>query len=240
MMKSRVAFASAVVVLGVAGGALWWFSQGTESPTVGVTAPPVATTTTAPAASDSDATTTTVDASTGLITYVLTEDSRALFTIDEELRGEPKTVVAVSTIVLGEFLVDPDDPFSLQVGTILVNARDFTTDSSNRNRAIGGPILDADNSEFISFTPTSVDAVETNGSELTFNFTGDLTIREVTNEVVFAVSATVNADGTISGVAQASVDRTDWGLNIPSAPGVANVSEMVNLTLEFEAAPTTP
>ncbi len=240
MTMRGLAFAAAVLALGVAGGAVWWFSQATEAPTVGVTAPPVATTAPATTPPESDATTSTVEGSGGLITYVLSEESRAIFTIDEELRGQPKTVVGISTIVLGELLVDPDDASSVQVGTILVNARDFATDASNRDRAIGGPILDADNFEFITFTPTSIDDFDTTGSEVTFTITGDLTIREVSNEVTFAVSATMNADGTISGVAQSTVDRTDWGLNIPSAPGVANVSETVNLTLEFEAAPNTP
>jgi polyisoprenoid-binding protein YceI len=235
-MNRSLVLAAAVLALAVGGGAVWWFSQGTEAPTVGVTAPPVATTEPATTAPESEATTSTTVDSDGRVTYVLTEESQAMFTIDEELRGEPKTVLGVSTIVLGELLVDPEDPSSLQIGVILINARDFTTDASNRDRAIRGPILDADNFEFISFTPTSIDGLDSVGAE--FTVTGDLTIREVSNAVTFVVAATVNADGTISGVAEATVDRTDWGLNIPSAPGVANVSETVNLILEFRAAPS--
>jgi polyisoprenoid-binding protein YceI len=235
-MNRSLVLAAAVLALAVGGGAVWWFSQGTEAPTVGVTAPPVATTEPATTAPESEATTSTTVDSDGRVTYVLTEESQAMFTIDEELRGEPKTVLGVSTIVLGELLVDPEDPSSLQIGVILINARDFTTDASNRDRAIRGPILDADNFEFISFAPTTIDGLDSVGAE--FTVTGDLTIREVSNAVTFVVAATVNADGTISGVAEATVDRTDWGLNIPSAPGVANVSETVNLILEFRAAPS--
>lgn len=157
-----------------------------------------------------------------------------MFSITEELRGTPTTVVGVSGIVLGEILYDPSDPDSLRIGTILVNARDFQTDSSNRNRAIRGPILDADEFEFIEFVPTSVEGFD--GGDGSFTVSGDLTIRDRTNPVTFEVTA--NLDGeAVAGTANATVDRTSWGLDIPSAPGVANVSEAVTLTLEFVAEP---
>jgi polyisoprenoid-binding protein YceI len=161
-----------------------------------------------------------------------------MFVIAEELRGEPGIVTATSSIVLGEMALDPADPVSARLGTILVNARDFTTDSSNRNRAIRGPILDADTFEFVEFAPVSIDWLASSGSEVFFTVTGDLTIRDATNRVIFDVVATLNGDETITGTAEATVDRTDWGLNIPSAPGVADVSETVTLRLEFVAAPT--
>lgn len=202
-MNRNVVLAAAILLVAIlGGGAVWWFGQGTEAPSVDVTAPPVETTTTEGTAS-----------ADGAVTYALTNASTATFAIDEELRGQPATVVGTSTIVLGEIVLDDDDPAAAQVGTILVNARDFSTDSNNRNRAIRGPILDAD-------------------------IAGDLTIRDVANPVVFEVTGRLNSDETISGTATATVDRTDWGINIPSAPGVANVSETVTLTLNFVAAPT--
>ncbi|MDX1448627.1 MAG: YceI family protein [Acidimicrobiia bacterium] len=227
MNRWTIAVAAAVVVIG--GGAAWWFSQGTEAPSTDVTAPPVETSTTA---ATTPASTSTTEASAP-VTYSLTDDSIASFTITEELRGTPTTVVGVSDIVLGEVLFDPSDPSSLQIGTILVNARAFETDSSNRNRAIRGPILDADTFEFIEFVPTSIDE----GTEGEFTVTGDLTIRDQTNPVTFEVVAEIDGE-IVRGTATATVDRTLWGLNIPSAPGVANVSEMVTLTLDFVAAPT--
>jgi polyisoprenoid-binding protein YceI len=240
MNRTATAVLAVLLAVGVGAGA-WWFSQGTEAPSVDVTAPPVGTTTTASTQpADGGATTTAapVEAGDGPATYALTDASQAAFTITEDLRGTPTTVVGTSTIVLGEIAVDTDDPSTIQIGTILVNARDFTTDSGNRNRAIRGPILDADNFEFIEFVPDSIDVVDDSGPEVRLTVTGDLTIREIANPVTFDVAATLNGDGTISGTATATIDRTDWGLNIPSAPGVANVSEVVSLALDFVAAPT--
>ncbi|MEX2425039.1 MAG: YceI family protein [Acidimicrobiia bacterium] len=240
-MNRTVLAVVAVLLATVVGAAAWWFSQGTEAPSVDVTAPSVETTAAASGDVGDSSTTTTApeEAAGGLGTYALTDASRAVFTVDEELRGTPTTVVATSTIVLGEVAVDPGDPVStMQIGTILINARDFTTDSGSRNRAIRGPILDADSFEFIEFAPTSIDGVADTGNEVSFTVVGDLTIRDTTNPVSFDVTATRNGDGTISGTASATIDRTDWGLDIPNAPGVANVSEDVALSLEFVAAPT--
>jgi hypothetical protein len=39
------------------------------------------------------------------------------------------------------------------------------------------------------------------------------------------------------GSAEATVLRSDFQLTIPNAPGVANVSDEVQLSLDFEAAP---
>lgn len=235
-MNRRVAVLIASFVVIAGGGAAWWFSQGTEAPTVDVTAPQVETTTTVPA--ETTETTAPAAGEEAPVTYALTPASQAVFTIDEELRGEPKTVVATSMIVLGEFLFDADDPGSTQLGTVLVNARDFTTDSSNRNRAIRGPILDADTFEFIEFEPTEIVGLDGTEGEVAFTVTGNLTIRDITNPVTFEVTAGLNPDETVSGEAVATVDRTEWNLNIPNAPGVANVSELVTLRLSFVAAPT--
>ena len=225
---NRIAVLSAgVFVVATGGAAVWWFGQGTEAPSVDVTAPSETVSSTGDGQADG-----------ATVTYALTSASRAMFVIAEELRGEPGIVTVTSSIVLGEVALDPADPVSARLGTILVNARDFTTDSSNRNRAIRGPILDADTFEFVEFAPVSIDWLASSGSEVFFTVTGDLTIRDATNSVIFDVVATLNGDETITGTAEATVDRTDWGLNIPNAPGVANVSETVTLRLEFVAAPT--
>ncbi len=239
-MNRTVAAVAGILVVVAAGAAFWLFGQGREAPSTDVTAPPLETTTAAgeTTAAGGGETTLAAGEDGGTRTYALTDESRALFVIDEESRGQPNTVVGTSTIVLGELLLDPADPSSLQVGTVLVNARDFATDSGTRDGVLRGRILDTDTFEFIEFTPTAIDGLSgATGSEVTFTITGDLTIRDVTNPVTFAVTAALAADETISGTAEATVDRTDWGINIPNAPGVANVSETVILRFEFVASP---
>ena len=66
---------------------------------------------------------------------------------------------------------------------------------------------------------------------------GDLTIRGISNPVTFDVTVDeASADG-IEASASATVDRTDWDLNIPSVPFVASVAEEVTLELDLVLAP---
>ncbi|HSJ28984.1 MAG TPA: hypothetical protein VLB67_12315, partial [Acidimicrobiia bacterium] len=46
-MNRSALVAAVVATVLIGGGAAWWFGQGTEAPTTGVTAPPVATVSTA-------------------------------------------------------------------------------------------------------------------------------------------------------------------------------------------------
>lgn len=219
----------AVVVGAVAaGGAVGWFlTQGDSEPTTGVTAPEVV-----------------VDepneSSGATSTFELTDASAATFILDEELRGQPKTVEVTSDAVVGQIQIDRDELANSAVGTILVNARSLTSDTALRDRAIRGPILDTDTFEFIEFAPTSINGLSGAaliGDELVFTIDGELTIRDITTEVTFDMTVTLVDGDTIEGFAATSVSRSAYELVIPSVPTVANVSDTVFLELSFVATP---
>lgn len=172
---------------------------------------------------------------------VFTIDSAASevrFQLDEDLRGERKTVVGTTDQVAGQLSIDLTDLSQTQVGIIQINARTLTTDNNFRNRAIQNEILDTGDYEFITFTPTGVEglpAVATVGEAITFSLVGDLTIRDVTLPATFTVEATALSETQITGTATAVVNRADFGLQIPSVPNVANVEEQVELYIDFTA-----
>ncbi len=242
MNRNLLAGLGVVAVIAL-GGAAWFFTQGDAEPTTEVTAPPIAgpetteapdTTQAAPSETNADAD----DDPTISASFELTDASSATFSLDEELRGSPTTVVGTSGIVLGRIEIDPDDLSNSQIGEILINARDFETDSGLRNRAIRGPILDTDAFEFISFVPSAIEGLEgaaSVGDEFTFTVSGDLTIRDITQPVTFDVTAVLTSDRTIEGTATTVVERGPFELVIPSVPSVANVSEEVQLSLDFVA-----
>jgi polyisoprenoid-binding protein YceI len=164
--------------------------------------------------------------------------SEATFTIDEVLRGSPKTVMGTTDQVSGQIAFDPSDPSSLQVGTVLIDARTLQTDDSSRTRVLNNQILSTEQYEYISLTPTSLsglpDAVAV-GVPFTFQLTGDLTIRDTTRPVTFDVTATLGEDGNLTGTATSTIQYSDWGISIPSVPFVANVGDQVVLGLNFNA-----
>lgn len=165
-------------------------------------------------------------------------DSRVRFEIDEELRGEPKTVVGVTDQVAGEIALDFSDLSTAQIGVIQINARTLQTDSDRRDRAIQNEILDTGAYEFITFTPSAVNDLPNAtgiGEEVAFTVDGDLTIRDVTQPATFDVVATAVSESEVRGTAVTTIDREAFGLRIPSVPMVANVEEEVELYIEFVA-----
>lgn len=173
----------------------------------------------------------------GLVVYQISQEgSQVRFNIFEELRGAPKDVIGVSDQVAGEIAVDLGDLGNTQVGVIQINARTLVTDEDRRNQAIRNRILNTDQYEFITFTPTQVIGLSGGavaGQSFSFQIAGDLTIRDITKPVVFDVSATLAADGRITGSASTTISRADFNLIVPDLPFIANVSDEVKLEIDF-------
>lgn len=253
-MKQALMVIAGLVVLALGGVAVWWFTSTDIEGTGEVTAPTLASSTESTEAAESYGTETTTggtvapDTSSatdtpvaaGSTIFELAEESTVTFQIDEVLNGSPKTVVATNTEVAAQLSVDPADLSATEVGTIVVGAQTFETDSGNRNRAIRGPILDGSTFQTIEFVPTAIEGLTgeaTVGEPIEFEVAGDLTIRDVTNLVTFTVSATMTDASTIEGTAESMVSRESFGLNIPSVPQVADVSDEIFLAIDFVAVP---
>jgi polyisoprenoid-binding protein YceI len=234
---------AAILVLGVGFVGWLYFAGGSGEPSTDLTTPPIVegSTTTASGSTDSTAGPVTSVASSSTAFVIDPTQSVASFEIDEVLRGSPKHVVGTTSELAGQISVDPADLSSAEFSQILINARTFETDSGNRDRAIRGPVIlnsASDEFEFISFDVTSVDGLSgaaTVGEPVDFTVTGDLKIKDTTQSVTFDVSATFVDESTIEGSAQTTVLRDDFGLGIPNAPGVADVSQEVVIRLDFVA-----
>lgn len=164
--------------------------------------------------------------------------SQVQFAINEILLGSPFTAVGVTNQVAGQIALDPTDLSTVQLGIIQVNARTLVTDDDFRNQALNNQILDTDQYEYIIFTPTVLDGLPDSVSENeTVNFTiiGDLTIRDVTQQVAFDASVTLVSESELQGTAEATILRSDYGLTIPNVRQVAEVSDELLLSIDFVA-----
>lgn len=172
---------------------------------------------------------------------IVAEESEASFALEEDLSGVRTTVIGSTSELGGSVTVDLANPRNSTIGTIVVNARTLETDNSFRNRALRSRILMSaqDEFEFIVFEPRelsnfSVDSIAV-GETLSFNITGDLTVTDVTRSVTFEASVTLDSATQISGSASVNLLHADFGLVIPEVPRVANVTDDVDLRLEFVA-----
>ena len=215
------------------------------TPSGAITAIPVATDT-QPVAQPSETiaaateTSQQIDLPTGPITAELVQaESQARFLIDEVLNGQPNTVVGVTDQVAAQIIIDPANPSNVQMGPVTVNARTLVTDNNFRNRAIQNEILDTAEFEFITFTPRQFIGLPEAGAigdTFSFQILGDLTVRDVTREVTFDLTVTVESDVRLHGLGIATISRQDFDLSVMDLPPqVASMKDAVTLELEFVA-----
>jgi polyisoprenoid-binding protein YceI len=168
------------------------------------------------------------------------EQSEARFIVDEVLFGNPNTVTGRTNKISGQIEIDLNDPTQTSVGEIQIDARGLATDNRFRNRSLSRLILQSNRDEYqyITFTPTAITGLPAKasaGDAFTFQITGDLKIRDTVKPVTFDVNVKADSDKQVSGLAQAVVQRADFGLTIPKVEGVADVTEEVHLELQFIA-----
>jgi len=164
--------------------------------------------------------------------------SQARFFIDEVLRGTPKTVVGVTNQVAGQIALDPTDPDSARIGTILINARTFATDSTQRDRVVQNQVLQTAEHEYITFEPTELTGLPTRaaiGEALRLQVAGKLTIRGVTRPVTFDATITPETADRLKGSASTTIRYADWAISIPQVSAVTGVADTVRLELDFVA-----
>jgi polyisoprenoid-binding protein YceI len=166
--------------------------------------------------------------------------SKATFTIDELLFGNPNTVVGETNKVAGQILVNAQDPSKSQLGEIKINVSTLVTDNDLRNRTLQGRILETDTpaNQYATFVAKSITGLPesiTVGQQVSFKLTGDLTIHQVTKTVTFDAKVTVVSEKQITGTASTSVKYSDFGISIPDVPSVTSVGDTVKLALGFTA-----
>ncbi len=181
-----------------------------------------------------------VEAGSGTQFVIDQGSSEARFLINESLIGIPTEVKGVTSQITGTLAIDTADPAKTTVSTITIDARDLRTDRDLRNRAIRRFILESNKDEyrFITFTPTGITGLPAQagaGDTFTFQIAGDLQIKDVTKPVTFDVEVKADSDTEITGLAKATIKRSDFNLSIPSAPGVADVTDDVRIELAFTA-----
>lgn len=175
-----------------------------------------------------------------IVLELIPEETEARFVIGEILRGQDNTVVGSTRQVQGEIRIDPRQPDQSSLGMFQVDAGSLATDSAMRDRAIANFILQTGTYPSITFEATSISGIPEDaalGQELLLQIQGNLTIRDITQEVTFNATVTPVSETRLEGSASATVQRTDFELRIPSVPSVASVDEAVILEIDLVARP---
>lgn len=167
------------------------------------------------------------------------EQSMVKFTIQEDLRGAPFTVIGETNDIRGDVTLAAGTNPMLALGTIIVDVRTFKTDSSQRDGAINRMIIQTgtEGHEYALLTNAKASGLPTTiseGTPFSFTVTGDLMLAGIKKPATFAVTATQTADA-LKGSMNATLKRSDYNLVIPNIPFVANVPDTFTVSADFVA-----
>lgn len=168
---------------------------------------------------------------------VITAESEARYVVNEEffadalskLGIQPGAVVVtgVTPGVSGQMQLNFGQADLVEAANFTVNMNQLRTDRAPRDEWLQDNAIQTNRFPEAQFSATSVSGLPasyTEGQEIGFQLHGDLTIRDVTNPVTFAVTAVLSGD-TIRGTAARQMQLTDFGV---SPPDFANTLTVAN------------
>ena len=215
------------------------------SPTQAATAQTAPTQPAAGAASPtspSETSATAPAASSGVVTYhIVAGESQVSYEVGETLFNENNRLnlaKGITTQITGDITIDKSNVKNAKVGEIDVDVSQFKSDSNRRDNYIQHTGLQSSTYPIAKFAPTSIDGLPdsaTEGQDLTFKVTGNLTVKQVTKPVTFDVTAKLSGD-TLSGTATTTILMSDFGVG-PLKLAILQTEDKVKLTFIFVARP---
>jgi polyisoprenoid-binding protein YceI len=145
--------------------------------------------------------------------------------------------IGVTDIISGSIQLDPENPQNTAIGVITVDISQFKSDSGRRDRAIQDRFLESGRYPTATFTPTEITGLPaeyTPGEMLTFQVTGDLTVREAIQPVTFDVQASLN-EGILEGQATTTILMSNFGIGPIQMVGVLGTEDEVKINFNFVA-----
>jgi polyisoprenoid-binding protein YceI len=249
-----------LVILGVIGGGVLFVLDRTIFAPVAVsTAAPVAPTLAAPVAAPTSAPTiaaasqpTTAPASTTAPSNAPANDPGAqLYQIDpaqSEVRYQVNetffqgnrlnTAVGRTKGIAGELSINFAQPTQSQIGEIVIDISQFTSDESRRDNFIRRQGLESATYPTATFKTTSITGLPDKvsvGDQITFQMTGDLTVKHTTKPVTWDVTLKVG-DNQLTGSATTQILMSDFGVGPLQLPILAT-EDQVKLFFDFVAVP---
>ena len=179
---------------------------------------------------------------------VVSEQSTASYVVNEEffsgalakygIEAGNAEVIGSTNAVQGELRLNLADPTNaLVAGRFAVNLPSLTTTRSQRDDWIRNNALESNKYPTAEFVATAIEnapASYTEGAEVTFQLLGDLKVRDITLPVTFDVTATFSGD-TITGVATAPMQLTDFGFDPPNFANTLTVANDFTIRVELTA-----
>lgn len=169
---------------------------------------------------------------------ILPAESFVHYGVQETFAGRSLNyAMGVTSNITGEITVDRETPANSEVGPIVVNIRDFSSDNFLRDDRIRTEFLESNRYPLATFRPTAIRAMPesyTEGETVEFEIDGELEVREVVAPATFTVSARLEG-GRLTGVATTQLRMTDFGFEPPAIARLIAAEDEVDVRFEFVA-----
>ena len=164
----------------------------------------------------------------------------ASYEVQEQFLSKPlpnEAIGKTSTIQGGLALQTTGTP-TITALKVTVNLQTLTSDSGRRDDAIKGNWLQSNTYPLATFVVKIPQAATTgnytDGQQVSFKLTGDMTVHNTTHTETFTVQGKKNGK-TITGIAKSLVYMKDFGFSAPSILGLLTVKDGVTVTFNFTA-----
>lgn len=184
----------------------------------------------------------------GMRTFVVVPgESTASYLVDEEffaaalskynISAGKKVTVGSTQEVAGSLALELGADQPLGPNRFTVDLPSLTSDQSLRDGWIRDNALESNKFPEAVFVATSISGAPgsyTDGTEVSFQMVGDLTVRSISLPATFDVTATLSGD-TITGVAEAKVKMSDFGVTPPNFANTLVVADLFTIRIELTA-----
>ena len=165
--------------------------------------------------------------------------SKASYTVSETFLDGNRIVdaVGVTSAVAGDILIDRTTPANSQVGEIVVDISQLTSDSNRRDNAIRRQWLESAKYPLATFSNAVISELPAElreGTPFSFKITGDMKLHDTTQPMTWDVTMTLQGDG-LTGTATTAFKMSSFNVDPPDIAGVLTVEDDVALTLDIVA-----
>jgi polyisoprenoid-binding protein YceI len=168
------------------------------------------------------------------------DQSEARYEVGETFFQGNRFAVAIGRTkgIAGDVLVDFANPANSQIGTIVIDVSQLTSDEGRRDNYIRNNALQSSQYPQATFVPTQIEGIPASvspGDTLTLKVTGDLTVKETTRPVTFDVTLTAGRD-KVTGSAVTEILLSDFDAG-PIQLAMLQTEDKAKLAFDFVAMP---
>jgi len=149
-----------------------------------------------------------------------------------------QTAIGRTKGVAGDMLVDFAQPSNSQIGEIVIDVSQFTSDETRRDNYIRREGLQSSRYPYARFVTRSIEGLPDQvapGQEVTLTIHGDLTVKETTLPVTWILTLHAE-DDRLAGSAATEILMSDFGVG-PIQVATLVTEDLVKLHFDFVATP---